>query len=304
MKGLYVRVPAKINLHLEVLGRRPDGYHELRTLFASVGLWDTLEARPTDDGVLDLVVEPAGFVTAGDDNLVVKAARALWGRAGRQPGARLNLKKKIPLGAGLGGGSADAAAALVVLNRLWNLGFGWPDLYRMAAGLGSDVPFFLHGGVVWGVGRGEEVYPLNDVIEGVALIGVPEVSVSTPLAYEGLDRQGHWHQTDPRVYSFIAGTAPAVPWTALRNDLEEHVTKRWPQVGVLLREMKRYGDLRVAVTGSGSAVFALFADEEGAREAQSRLAGRWRMFIAPLVPRASARLEPSRLDHLTDIARV
>ncbi len=294
MRRLSIRVPAKINLHLEVLGQRPDGYHELRTLFATVGLWDELEASQADDGVLKLEVSPRGFVDGGEDNLVLKAAKALWDEAGKRPGARLKLKKTIPVGAGLGGGSADAAAALVVLNRLWGLRLSQPALHRIAASLGSDVPFFLVGGLGWGVGRGEEVYPLGDVIGGAVLIGIPNVSVSTRLVYESLEHQGDWHPADPKVYSFIVGTAPAVPWEALRNDLQRYVVGTCPEVGILLGEMERRGGLRTAVTGSGSAVFALFADEEGAREAQSRLTGRWRTFVAPVLPRALARLEPRR----------
>jgi 4-diphosphocytidyl-2-C-methyl-D-erythritol kinase len=294
MSGIRVRVPAKINLHLEVLGRRPDGYHELRTLFTSIGLWDELEVFAADEGVLDLEVEPAGCVAGDDDNLVMRAARALWLELGREPGARMKLKKAIPVGAGLGGGSADAAAALVALDHLWKLGLQRPVLHRIAAGLGSDVPFFLFGGLAWGVGRGDEVYPLTDRIRGVALVAMPGVSVSTRLVYERLDRQGGWHPHDPKVYSFIAGTAPAVPWGALRNDLQRCVVGTWPEVGLLLKELERCGSLRAAVTGSGSAVYALFADEEGAREALSRLTGGRRVFIAPVLPRSSARLEPQR----------
>ena len=153
--GLMVRVPAKINIHLEVVGRRPDGFHELRTLFQSVGLWDTLCGWPAEEGLLELEIEPEGVVGSGPDNLVLRAARALWQETGRRPGARLRLaEKEIPVGGGMGGGSADAAGALMLLNQLWSLGLPTADLRRLAADLGSDVPFFLHGGFALGVGRG------------------------------------------------------------------------------------------------------------------------------------------------------
>lgn len=145
---LVVRCPAKVNLHLEVLGRRPDGYHEVRTLLAAVGVWDTLIMEPGDEGV-GLEVRPAGVAPAGEDNLVVRAARQLQRRSGTRLGARLILHKRIPVAGGMGGGSSNAAAALVGLNQLWGLGAGLAELQAMASALGADVPFFLLGGVAW-----------------------------------------------------------------------------------------------------------------------------------------------------------
>jgi hypothetical protein len=147
---ISVRCPAKVNLHLEVLGRRPDGNHELRTVFAAVGLFDELETRPAAAGVLELEVEPAGAAPMGDDNLVVRAARELAAAAGIRAGARIRLRKAIPAAAGLGGGSSDAAGALVALARLWGCAGSFGELRGIAARLGADVPFFLLGGVAWG----------------------------------------------------------------------------------------------------------------------------------------------------------
>jgi len=291
MKACTVRAPAKINLHLEVLGRRPDGFHELWTLFQSVGLWDELRAEGAPEGELDLIVRPAGVVTSGDQNLVVKAARALWEHGGIRNGARLTLTKKIPVGGGLGGGSADAAAALVALDWLWDLDFDASNLSRLAAHLGSDVPFFLHGGFALGVGRGEEVRPLPDLVQGSALIVAPSVSVSTAEVYARVDLGTSWHDPDPKVYSLVAGSTSAVPWRALRNELQPIVTAGWPEVGAVLEKLDDCAASLTAVTGSGSAVFALFAEEGDARAAAAKLPDRWHSFIAPVLPRELARLE-------------
>ncbi len=148
---IVVACPAKVNLHLEVLGRRPDGYHELRTVFAAVGVWDELALEEAPAGVFELSVVPAGAAPEGPENLVVRAARALAAAAGNGRGARMTLRKAIPLGGGLGGGSADAAAALVGAARLWGADATPRDLAELAAALGADVPFFLVGGR--GVGR-------------------------------------------------------------------------------------------------------------------------------------------------------
>ncbi len=290
MKAVTVRVPAKVNLHLEVLGRRPDGFHELRTLFASIGLWDEVAVTPASGGVLELEVSPAGAVGAGDDNLVLRAARAVMSFAPPGAGARFRLAKSIPVGAGLGGGSADAAAALVALDRAWDLHLPAARIHRLAAGLGSDVPFFLTGGLALGVGRGEEVYPLPDALSGTVLLLVPPVEISTASVYSRLQTPAGWRGPDPRVYSFAAGLTTDVPWTDLRNDLQDIVVDAWPEVGSALDELGGSGAKLTAVTGSGAAVFAVFDREEEAQRAAGRIGGRFRRIVAPLLPRAAAGL--------------
>ncbi len=153
---LTIRAPAKLNLTLEVLGRRPDGYHELHTIFQAVTLYDVLEVLPAAD--IELVVD--GEAPHGEDNLILRAARAL-ARYAPAHGARLLLHKLIPSGAGLGGGSSDAAAALVLLNRQWETGLSRSELAQLAQSLGADVPFFLWSGVALGTGRGDDIRPLE-----------------------------------------------------------------------------------------------------------------------------------------------
>jgi len=275
MNALEVRAPAKVNLHLQVLGLRPDGFHEVRTLLQSVDLFDEITAEPAADGVLDLVVEPEGAVGCGEDNLVLRAARRLWQVAGKRPGARLRLRKRIPVGAGLGGGSADAAAALVVLERLWSLGLGPAELQGAAAELGSDVPFFLYGGTALGVGRGEEIYPLPDLPELGVLIVFPGGLVPTAEVYRRLERRLTWEAPEATVYAFAAGLAGPPRWSDLRNDLEATVVDGWPAVAEALDRLGAGGPLHRAVTGAGGAVFGVFDSPEAAELAASEGDGEW-----------------------------
>ncbi len=288
--GLIVRVPAKINLHLEVVGRRSDGYHELRTLFQSVDLRDTLWGWPAEEGRLDLEIEPEGSVGSGSDNLIVRAARALWREIGRRPGARLKLEKRIPVGGGMGGGSADAAGALILLDRLWSLDLLPSDLCRLAAELGSDVPFFLHGGLGFGVGRGEEVLPLDDLPPFGVLLLVPPVEVSTAEVFSRL-QPGPWKRQDDRVYAGITDGTPAIEWSAAFNDLERVVCEGWPLVGEALECVKRLGPVFSTVSGSGATVFGVFDSVDMAAQAAVGLEGQWRIEVVRMLGRTGARPE-------------
>ncbi len=265
-EGLVVRVPAKINIHLEVVGRRPDGFHELRTLFQTVDLYDTLRARPCEEGRLELEIEPGNLISAGKDNLVLRAAEALWREIGRQPGARLQLEKKIPVGGGMGGGSADAAGALILLDRLWSLEMAPSDLRRLAADLGSDVPFFLHGGFALGFGRGEEVMPLGDLPPFGVLLIIPPVEVSTPEVFGRL-APPVWKRMDDRVYAGVVGSTPAVVWSEVGNDLEQVVCEGWPLVSEALECVRRQGPIFATVSGSGATVFGVFETIDAAERA-------------------------------------
>ena len=201
MTRLAISAPAKINLHLQILGKRADGYHELRTLFQSIDLSDELYASPAADESLELRVEPEGAVTGDEENMVLRAAAALRERSGAVAGASLELHKRIPVAGGLGGGSADAAATLVLLDRLWDLGLEVPDLVDLAACLGSDVPFFLHGGLAVGVGRGEEVYPLPDLESFDLIVATPRLQVPTAEVFERLAPQLTSSGLDATVYA-------------------------------------------------------------------------------------------------------
>ncbi len=286
-----VRVPAKLNLHLEILGRRDDGYHELRTLLQTVDLYDELSGEATGDGAVRLSVEPPGAAPEGEDNLVVAAARRLADATGCRRGATLGLRKRIPSGAGLGGGSADAAAALVLLAELWGLPRDPALILPLAAQLGADVPFFLVGGLALGVGRGDEVVALADLPELAVVVAVPPVAVATASVYRRLEAPAPWRRPSGAVYSVASGLVRQPSWRELRNDLEPVVVRGWPEVAAALAALDRDAALRVGVTGSGSAVFGLYPTGSRARDAASRLGPGYRVHVGVTVGRPAAGLE-------------
>ena len=294
MNALRVDVPAKINLHLEVIGRRPDGFHEVRTLLQSIDLRDRVAARSAPEGQLELVVDPDDAVPADDDNLVLQAARALWDLGCGRPGARIRLTKRIPVGAGLGGGSADAAATIVLLDRLWRLGLERWQMAQVAASLGSDVPFFLVGGLGLGVGRGDELVPLSDLEppRGVVL-AIPPVEVSTREVYRRLETRLTWTRPEATLGSIAAGWEREPRWPRLRNDLEPVVCTGWPEVAAARAAIDTVDGLRSGVTGSGSAVFTLVEGvDEAARVAVRVDSPAWRVVATRTLTRAEAAPTP------------
>jgi 4-diphosphocytidyl-2-C-methyl-D-erythritol kinase len=250
---------AKINLALRVGARRADGFHDVHTLLQSIDLSDTLVIT-SRRGPFSLSTRQSG-VPADKTNLVWRAASLLWralGREGEPRDARVRLVKKIPVAAGLGGGSADAAAALVGLNRIWGGRQSRRDLIALASALGSDVPFFLFGGTAVGTGRGDEVYPVDDVARLGIVVIKPGVGVATPDAYRWFDEDaaaGSKHQAAPaRPLDVGWPTGPV----NLLNDLEAPVGRRQPVVSEIVDACHRAGAVTAAMTGSGSAVFGVF----------------------------------------------
>lgn len=289
--SLIVHSPAKVNLHLEVLGRRPDGYHELRTLFAAVGLWDTLVLRAQAGEEITLEVSPAGVVSVGEDNLVVQAARALQRYARKPLGAHLVLHKRIPVASGLGGGSSDAAAALVGLNRLWEIGAELGELHSIAVRLGADVPFFLVGGAAWGQGRGNELQPLPDLPPWWVVLLPGEVGISTAQVYASLSAPPVGVTPPSPVYDWVR-YGGKLPLAACRNDLEPAVMERFPEAAERLRALAGERALLTMLSGSGGTVYALFDGEESARACARRLAGRGALAV-PILSRETSVLHPS-----------
>lgn len=288
-KRSLVRCPAKVNLHLEVLGRRGDGYHEVRTLLAAVGVWDTLIMEAADEGVT-LEVEPAGAVPAGEDNLVVRAARALQRHSGRRLGARMLLHKRIPVAGGLGGGSSNAAAALVGLNQVWGLGAGSAELQAMASILGADVPFFLLGGAAWGTGRGDELRALPDLPPWWVVLLPGPVPVPTAEVYASLGAPPLRPARPSPIYDWVR-QGGELPLGSCRNDLEPAVMARFPDVRERLEALSSERSRLAMLSGSGGTVFALFDDETGARACAGRCAGRGAL-VAPLLTREASLLRP------------
>jgi 4-diphosphocytidyl-2-C-methyl-D-erythritol kinase len=248
---------AKINLDLRVLAKRPDGYHELRTIFQTISLADSigLAFEPGDRTEIDI----EGNV-AIEDNLIARAARLVLEETGLSGRARFTLQKRIPMGAGLGGGSSDAAAVLRTLPRVTGVAITSGRLHQMAASLGSDVPFFLYGGTAVGLGRGEEVYPLPDLPAFHGLLVTPDIHVSTPDAYRALSARLRSDGASAKLADFAR-----VAWTEnlalARNDFEEVVFQMHPELAHIRAALENAGAVCARMTGSGSAIFGLFRDE-------------------------------------------
>lgn len=286
-----IACPAKVNLHLEVLGRRRDGYHELRTVFAPVGVWDELALDPAPAGVFEVSVEPPGAAPESADNLALRAARALAGALGLDRGVRLALRKRIPTGGGLGGGSSDAAAALVGAARLWRADVSVAELAPLAAELGADVPYFLTGGVAWGVGRGSELSPLPDLPPWWVVLLPGPAPISTAEVYRVLDAEAVDASTDSAIYRWVTGGGE-LPLRHCRNDLQATVEERWPEVRDRLQRLQETEPMLAMLSGSGATVFALYRDESEARMAGRALTA-LRPLVAPLLGRAASALRPS-----------
>ncbi|MBI4885545.1 MAG: 4-(cytidine 5'-diphospho)-2-C-methyl-D-erythritol kinase [Acidobacteria bacterium] len=280
-KPVIVRAHAKINLDLRVLGTRPDGFHELRTVFQSIALHDTIACLPRA-GAFAIECDVAGVPLDGT-NLIWRAAEALWRalrRAGPVRDMVVRLDKRIPLEAGLGGGSADAAAALVALARAWHVPVRPPQLTDVGATLGADVPFFLAGGTALGLGRGDEIYPLADLPRHWVVLLVPGFGVSTSEAYGWYDAERELSRGPiVREPQHVPG-----PWPSrsaqMINDLEAPIARHHPEIDQMKAALRRAGALAAAMSGSGSAVFGLFQKRREAVGAVERLSGSgWRVLL-------------------------
>jgi 4-diphosphocytidyl-2-C-methyl-D-erythritol kinase len=269
MKSVRVSAYAKVNLRLDVLGRRADGYHELRTIFQAISLHDTLELQTKREPGIDLRV--AGNIQLagepGQDNLVSRAILELGRELGIQQGVRALLTKRIPVGRGLGGGSSDAAAALLGLLRLTGKQIASDRLLQIASGLGADVPFFLHGGRAVGIGRGDEIYPLPDLARRQVLVISPhEIAVPTKDAYQWLSRELTNGESPTKLMRFCAQC-----WSpqggALSNDFEAAVFPRYPRLAAIKRDLLQQGAAEASLAGSGSAVFGVYQHPAKARRA-------------------------------------
>ena len=282
----YVRVPcyAKINRLLTVLNRGADGFHELRTVFETISLADSLELYFTPGRASEPSLE-ADFDVP--DNLVLRAARAVLAASGAKGHLHCKLIKRIPMGGGLGGGSTDAAAVLLALPVLTGKPLRPGQAQELAASLGSDVPFFLYGGQALGLGRGTELYPLPESPKQHLLVVANNIHVSTPDAYRAFDRDGNGKLTEEQVARYI-GSFQARAWeqgkALSENHFERVVFPQHPQLDLTLKKLKKLGAAPARMSGSGAALFGFFRTAEEVRAAMSHF-GSARVYAATTLSR-------------------
>jgi len=257
--------PAKLNLMLRIVGRRSDGYHLLQTVFRLIDFGDTLHVRVRDDGLIQRAADVPGV--PAEDDLTLRAARLLQRTAGTRLGADLTLEKRIPLGSGLGGGSSDAATALLALNHLWETGLPRAALLALAVQLGADVPVFVFGENAYAEGVGDELTPLP-LAPSWYVVLTPDAMVSTARIFSHPDLKRDQEVT--RIQGFSVGAAV--------NDLQRVVCREYPEVARCLAWLAQHG--RAMMTGSGAAVFAPFELEQEACAVLARLPDDMRGFVA------------------------
>ena len=258
--------PAKLNLMLHVVGRRPDGYHELQTVFQLIDLCDQLEISVRTDGVISRPAGPTGVPE--DQDLVVRAARALQQASGTRLGAEISVRKRIPMGGGLGGGSSDAATTLLALNQMWATGFSAAKIAEFGAALGADVPVFVMGTSAWAEGIGERLSPVSLGPESWYLVIFPGVLVPTASIFQAPELTRNSPPTTMRGFLETGG----------RNDCEAVVRARFPAVGEALDWLGRHAPARL--TGTGSCVFAKFSRAADAERVAARVPDTWRAWVA------------------------
>ena len=259
------RAPAKLNLFLHVTGRRPDGFHDLQTLFQLIDLCDDIVIDVREDGRIERTAGPPGVPPESD--LVVRAAEALQASTGTPLGASIRVKKRIPMGGGLGGGSSDAATTLLALNHLWKTALAPDRLAAIGLALGSDVPVFVYGTSAWAEGRGERLTPVA-LPERWYVVIHPGVHVATPAIFQAPELT----RNSPAI------TLRAFFQTGGRNDCESLVRARFPEVALALDWLARFAPARL--TGTGACVFASFERAIDAERVAAQVPERWTSFVA------------------------
>jgi 4-diphosphocytidyl-2-C-methyl-D-erythritol kinase len=277
LHSVTVRAPAEVNLHLEVLRQRPDGFHEIESVLQAVTVFDLLQVSLLDvrgggPPQLELTVRPAGTAPEGEENLCWQAARLFCHRLGCSGRMRIELRKEIPAGAGLGGGSSDAAAVLLACDHLFGTGLEAADLERLGAELGSDVPFFVRGGTALARGRGTELHPLPAIRRGHFLIVKPDLTISTAEVYATLRMGLTVRRAKGNMQGIKALIArfPTRAWFGF-NRLEEVVLPRHPVLQRLVLRLKEEAPVAM-LTGTGAAAVGVFPGEEGPSRLMNDLA--------------------------------
>lgn len=292
MNEYSFRLPAyaKINWFLKIHGKRPDDFHEICTSFQTISLQDNLNFAEADDVSLTCD-DPA--VPTGEKNLIIRAAQILKNEFGVKQGAHIHLEKNIPSPGGLGGGSSDAAVALLGLSRLWKIKINLEKICKIAASLGSDVPFFLYGGTAIGVGRGTEIFPAEDINEEFLLIVTPDVEVSTAKAYELLNAPRLTNSSSKSILKICRQEAERqyLRQSNPENDFEAVIFKIEPEIERVKKRLLETGAESALLSGSGASVFGIFENNETRQASLDALEieQSWRKFAVATVSRESYR---------------
>lgn len=294
---------AKINWDLRVLGKRDDGFHELFTIFQTISLYDEISFAESDELILtcDNLKIPVD-----ENNLIIKTAKSLQNKFDVNKGAKIHLEKKIPAPGGLGGGSSNAAVAMLGLMKLWNLKISFEKLVEIAAEIGSDVPFFLYGGTSIGIGRGTEIEPIEDVTEKYVLLITPEIDVPTKDAFKLLNAPYLTKENSKRILKLCRNEAEKLDLRqkTLKNDFESAVFKLEPEIELIKNKLIELGAVQAILSGSGASVFAIFDTQETRQATQKALVENtnWRMFAVATISRNDYREALNRCFSLLPIS--
>ncbi len=300
---MILKTPAKINFGLQILYKRPDGFHELQTILQMIALFDEMEFF-AGNGEIKLVCDKPG-IPEDENNLVFKAAQTLRDKFPEETklGVKIQLKKNIPAGAGLGGGSGNAALTLLGLNKFWDLGLSCEELIPLAASLGSDIPFFLFSPAALGTGRGDKIEKIISPQKISVVVVFPGFSISTPWVYQNLKLELTKTENNISILQkFLSQSDISLLGNSLQNHLEPVVFKKYPVVGEIKNKLLELGACGALMSGSGSAVFGIFEDSFKAKEAYEKLPkGGWSSYLTETVTSFSEFLPESLIEYSQDM---
>jgi 4-diphosphocytidyl-2-C-methyl-D-erythritol kinase len=277
MKTIKLKAPAKVNLRLDVLSKRSDGYHDLRMLNSAVSLFDDIEINIVEKGItVECYNDP--LVPSGEANIAFQATKEIMAYSNKNVGIHININKNIPSGAGMGGGSSNAASVILGLNQMLHINLSRDKLIKIGGRFGADIPFFLYGSPAMATGIGENLTKIKKLPKMPLVIITPNLSVSTKAIYEKYQVNGNGHDEFPTEFP----TKKAVV-KFLNNDLEKVTAKQYPIVNELKELLIKHGALAAQMTGSGPSVFGIFSDRETAEKAYKKLSSKeenYRIFLA------------------------
>lgn len=255
---------SKVNIGLKVLNQRDDGYHNIYTVFQELDFGDTIQIEKIDDGCT--IKSNVDWIPIDESNICHKAYSALKTKFPDLGGISIHIQKNVPIGSGLGGGSANGAVTLKGLNDLYGLNLSDGELEKIGATIGADVPFFIKGGTQLGEGIGDKLTLLPSHIQGTYLLVIPDVSISTPWAYSGLINKLNSEELMPNFAGFFSGDYASLK--IFENDFERIVIPAYPEIGAIKRKLLELGARFASLSGSGSTVYGIFDEDASAKEAE------------------------------------